>query len=496
MNRALLAAFFLAACSSAPELANPSGSSSAPTKTASSNAASSKNPEFDARFTGKTLRFDYFHSGTATEEHVGLDRLRLEGPWPGSRTHLVDDALDLGVYRFRVVDPATSKTLFSRGFSSIYGEWASTGEAKKSFRTFHESQRFPEPKSEVKLVLEKRQPDGSFSEIHAETVDPQSRFVDRSPITPRGKVFAIQESGPPETKVDLLVLGDGYTAAEEPKFEKDAKRLVAILLATEPYKSHRSDFNVRGLSVPAAESGISNPRKGVWHDAPLGCSFNAFDTDRYVLTFANERLREAAAQAPYDALLIVFNDRKYGGGGIYNLWATCAADSEQAPYVFVHEFGHSFAALADEYYSSQVAYEDKNPQGHEPWEPNVTALLDPSKLKWADLMEKTTPLPTPWDQKGYDEIDLAYQAKRKKMIDEKASEEATEALMREVGQSTGPRLASEKFSGKVGAFEGAMYEAKGLYRPEIDCIMFTRNPKTFCRVCARAIERVIETYTR
>jgi hypothetical protein len=232
----------------------------------------------------------------------------------------------------------------------------------------------------VKLVLEKRKPDGSFAEIHTESLDPKGRFVDRSPVTPNGKVFAIQESGPPATKVDLLVLGDGYTAAEEGKFEKDAKRLVEILLSTEPYKSRRNDFNVRGLAVPAAESGISNPRKGVWHDAPLGCSFNAFDTDRYVLTFANERLREAAAQAPYDALLVVFNERKYGGGGIYNLWATCAADSEQAAYVFVHEFGHSFAALADEYYSSQVAYEDKNPQGHEPWEPNVTALADEAEV--------------------------------------------------------------------------------------------------------------------
>ena len=469
----------LAACSASPALST----SKAPARDA-----------FDERFTGRTMRYDYFHSGTATEEHVGLDRIRVEGPWAGSRTRLVGD-LDLGVYRFRVVDAASSDTIWSRGFASIYGEWETTGEAKKAFRTFHESQRFPEPKAEVRLVIEKRKPDGSFAEVHAETVDPRSRFVDRSAVTPRGKVVAIQESGPPETKVDLLVLGDGYTAGEGAKFEADAKRLVEVLLGTEPFRAHRNDFNVRALAVPAAESGISNPRKGVWRDAPLGCSFNAFDTDRYVLTFANERLREAAAQAPYDALILLFNERKYGGGGIYNLWATCAADSEQAPYVFVHEFGHSFAALADEYYSSQVAYEDKNPAGHEPWEPNVTALLDPAKLKWADLVEKATPLPTPWDQNGYDEIDLAYQAKRKKMIDEKASEEATEALMREVGKTTGPRLAGETYSGKVGAFEGAMYEAKGLYRPEIDCIMFTRNPKTFCRVCARALERVIASYT-
>jgi hypothetical protein len=449
--------------------------------------------DFDALFTGKTLRFDWFHSGTATEEHVSPDRFHLEGDWPGSRIHLVDDT-NLDKYRLRVVDPANAETVWSRGFSSIYGEWETTGEAKQGWRTFHESQRFPEPRGPARLVLEKRGEDGAFHEIHATAFDPSSRFVDRSATSSRGEVLTIFENGDPARKVDLLVLADGYTAAEKDKFRGDAARLVGVMFDTEPYRTHKGDFNVRALFLPGAESGISNPRKGVWRDAPLGCSFNAFDTDRYVLTFANEKLREAAAQAPYDALIIVFNDRKYGGGGIFNLWATCAADSEQAPYVFVHEFGHSFAGLADEYYSSQVAYEQFNPKGIEPSEPNVTALLDPASLKWKDLVLVDTPLPTPWDQAGYDRIDLDYQAKRKKMIDEKASEEATEALMREVGRTTGPRLSSEKFAGRVGAFEGALYEAKGLYRPEVDCIMFTRNPKTFCRVCARAIERVIASY--
>ena len=462
-------------------------------------------PDFDTLFTGKTLRFDWFHSGTATEEHASPDKVRLEGDWPGSRTHLVDDS-NLGEYRFRVENTGDSDTasslssllahhtIWSRGFSSIFGEWSTTGEAKKGWRTFHESQRFPEPKGLVRLVLERRGHDGNFREIHSEYLDPESRFVDRSPITRRGEVVPIFENGDPAKKVDLLVLADGYTPAEQQKFLDDAKRLVGVMFDTEPYKTRKSDFNVRALLLPAAESGISNPRKGIWHDAPLGCSFNAFDTDRYVLTFENEKLRDAAAQAPYDALILLFNDRKYGGGGIFNLWATCAADSEPAPYVFVHEFGHSFAGLADEYYSSQVAYEDLSLKGVEPWEPNVTALLDPAKLKWKDLVAAATPLPTPWDQAGYDEIDLAYQAQRKKMIDEKASEEATEALMRETKATTGPRLAAEKFAGKTGAFEGAMYEAKGLYRPEADCIMFTRNPKSFCKVCARAIDRVISMY--
>jgi hypothetical protein len=307
-------------------------------------------------------------------------------------------------------------------------------------------------------------------------------------------VLTIAAQGEPATQVDLLVVADGYTAAQKGEFEADLRRLSAVLLDTEPFRRHRQSFSVRGLFVPTPASGISNPRKGVWRDGAFGLAYNAFDSDRYVLTYEDRTLREAAAQAPYDALILLFNERKYGGGGIFNLWATCASDSEQAPYVFVHEFGHSFAGLADEYYSSQVAYEDLTKPGVEPWEENVTALLDPKALKWRDLVAAGTPLPTPWGQKAYDELDVAYQAKRKALIDEKASEEASEALMREIGTKTGPMLRGEPHFGKVGAFEGALYKAKGLYRPEADCIMFTRNPKTFCLVCERALERVIRLY--
>ena len=448
---------------------------------------------FDASFTGQCLRFDYVHTGTAREEHVAYDKLRLEAEWPGSRVHLVDDT-NLGKYLFEVVQPATKTVLWSRGFASIYGEWETTGDAKEHWGAFEESQRFPEPKASAILRLSKRGNDGAFHEIYSTTIDPASRFVDRAPIAKRGDVLTIFENGAPATKVDLLVVAEGYRAEDRDKFESDAKRLVGVMFETEPYKTNKTKFNVRALHVPSAEAGISNPRKGVFRDAPLGSSFNAFDSDRYVLTYENQRLREITAQVPYDALILLVNERKYGGGGIFNLWATVTADTEPAPYVFVHEFGHSFAGLADEYYTSQVAYESFNPAGVEPWEPNVTALLDPAKLKWRELVEASTPLPTPWGQKTYDEADLVYQAKRKKLIDERAPEEASEALMREVKVTSSAMLHAEKWFGRVGAFEGAMYEAKGLYRPEADCIMFTRNPTSFCRVCRHALENVIRLY--
>jgi IgA Peptidase M64/Peptidase M64 N-terminus len=452
-------------------------------------------PSFDELFTGATLRFDYDHAGTAGEEHVCPGGVRLEGPWPGSRTRLVDDT-NLGRYLFEVVDRRSNRVVYSRGFASIYGEWETTGEAKRGWRSFEESQRFPEPRMEVQLVLEKRGDDGAFHEIFSTALDPAGRFVDRSPITPRGDAFVLFETGPPAGKVDLLILSSGYPTALGLKFKADVDRLVRALFDTEPFSSHRSDFNVRALFVPSAEAGISNPRKGVWRDDPLGLSFNAFDSDRYVLTTANHELRELAAQVPYDGIVILFSDKKYGGGGIFNLWSTCAADSSEAEYLFVHEFGHSFAGLADEYYSSQVSYEDLQPPGVEPWEPNVTALLDPAALKWKDLVDPGTPLPSPWDQARYDKVDVEHQARRAALRARGAPEEEAEALFDEVRRETQPLLEAEPLFGKVGAFEGAMYQGKGLYRPEVDCIMFTRNPKSFCRVCRRAIERVIATYTQ
>jgi hypothetical protein len=451
-------------------------------------------PSFDARFSGSTLRLDYVHCGTAQQEAIALLGYRLEGEWAGSRTQWVDRS-DTGKYRFRMFDKATGSELYSRGFASIYGEWETTGAAKQGWGSFQESQRFPEPRASVFLALEKRAADGRFAEFWRTELDPQSRYVDRSALAAVGEVITLRENGPSAKQVDLLIVADGYTAQQRNKFVADAKRLSNILLATQPFARHAQRFSVRCLFVPTQEGGISNPRKGIWKDSAFGLSFNAFDSDRYVLTYEDQTLRNAAAQAPYDALILLFNERKYGGGGIYNLWATVASDTEPAPYVFVHEFGHSFAGLADEYYSSQVAYEEFNPAGVEPWEPNATALLDPAKLKWKDLVDPSTPLPTPWNQALYDSVDLEYQKQRAEAIAAQASEERNEELMREIKAQTAALLANEPYRGKVGAFQGSMYEAKGLYRPEVDCIMFSRNPTSFCRVCERALERMIRMYT-
>lgn len=453
-------------------------------------------PVYDTFFTTNTLRLDYYHSGVAREEHISLDEVRLEGPWAGSKNQLVD-ASNLGKYLFEIVDAATNQVIYSRGFASIYGEWETTGEASRGvWRSFHESQRFPEPKKPFQFVLKKRKDDGTFTEIYSIRVDPQSRFVNRAPVVPTGTSWTVFENGDPSVKVDILILSDGYTAAEKEKFHQDARRLTDAMFKTEPFKSRKKEFNVRAIDLATAESGISNPRKGVWRKGALGLSFNAFDSDRYVLTYENKTVREIAAAVPYDAILMVFNDRKYGGGGIFNLWATVSAATAPSEYVFIHEFGHSFAGLADEYYTSSTAYEEYIPPGVEPWEANITALLEPGKVKWQHLMEKDTPLPSSWNKEEYDQFDLGMQKRREQLVATKASDEEYEKVFAEVKKATTPMLNGNKLFGRVGAFEGAGYVSKGMYRPQIDCIMFTRNDVPFCKVCEEALNKTIDMYTK
>lgn len=441
----------------------------------------------------RTLRLDYFHTGNATTELFSVDRVVLEPlPWPGSLAKTLDES-NLGKYLFEVRDLASNRMLYSRGFASIYGEWETTAEARSANRTFHESLRFPTPGAPVQIILKKRTPTNAFREIWTTEVDTRSIFVDTSKPPSPGPLLEIERNGDPLTKVDLLILGDGYTAAERTKFEADARRLVAALFTTSPFKERRKDFNVWGICPPANESGVSRPSTGIHRSSPIGATYDAFGSERYILTFENRAFRTVAQFAPYEFVEILVNGRTYGGGGIHNLYGTVAADSGEAPYIFVHEFGHHFAGLADEYYTSPVAYTPATVKV-EPWEPNATAMLDPKELKWKDLVPPGIPIPTPWLKEEYDNQSREYQTRREKLRAENRPEEEIEALFRENRAMEEKIFAREKYSKQPGAFEGAIYEAKGYYRPELDCIMFTRTTE-FCTVCRRAIERVIDLYS-
>jgi hypothetical protein len=439
-----------------------------------------------------TMRVDYFHTGGQGAEIYSVDRVVIEPlPWPGSLERAVDDT-NLGTYRFEVRD-AAGRLLYSRAFDSIYAEWATTAEASTSHRTFGDSLRFPAPAGPATITLQERNTDQVFATVWQLKVDPADPFIDRSPPAKQA-LITIERNGVSPDKVDVLLVGDGYTAAEcADKFRPDAERMVAALFRHEPFKSRRKDFNVWGLCPPALESGISRPSTGIYRRSPVGATYDAFGSERYVLTFDNRALRDVASWAPYEFVTILANGKTYGGGGIFGDMSTVAVDSDWADYVFVHEFGHHFAALADEYYTSPVAYE---PETHivEPWQPNVTAMLEADRLKWRGLMQKSTPLPTPWPKEEFEAREREFQARRKQIRAEGRPESDMSALFREEQAYTTRVLGAARYANQVGAFQGANYDAQAYYRPQIDCVMFTRDEVPFCSVCRGALDRVIDLY--
>lgn len=440
-----------------------------------------------------TLRLDLYHTGTRGSEIFAVHELVREPlPWAGNPDRPIDDS-NRGEYLFEVIDPDDGAVLYSRGFSSIFEEWQSTGDALGRHRTFHESLRFPAPEGPVEIRILRRDENNAFGEIWRTAVDPDDMLVNRAPPARRGELIAIQERGDPAHKVDLLILGDGYTAAEMDRFEADARKGAEALFAVSPFRERRDDFNVWALAVPSNESSVARPSSGLWRDTPLGTRYDAFRSERYVLTFENRAFRDIAAHAPYDAVEILVNNETYGGGGIFGLYSTASAGSVWAGYLFVHEFGHHFAGLADEYYTSPVAY---SPQRYvvEPWEPNVTALTDPATLKWAGLATAATPVPTPWPKTPYEKYMRAYQAERAQLRRAGRPEAEMDELFRRAQAFSEALFAEAPHRDGIGAFEGAYYAASGYYRPALNCLMFTRHP-AFCAVCEAAVAEIIDLYT-
>jgi IgA Peptidase M64. len=451
------------------------------------------NVDFKTYFTDKTMRLDYYHTGNEKREHFAIDQVMNDGVWSGSETQLIDK-LELGSYFFEVVDKASNILLYSRGFASIFGEWQSTPESKSVWGTFSESLRFPWPLKSVIVKLKKRDGNNKFETIWITTIDPTSRQVNPAEIKHTEKVDIIANNGAVGNKVDIVILGDGYAKTEMEKFRSDAKRLSSALLGVEPYRSRIKDINIYAVETPAEESGVTMPHHGIYKRSPLSTHYSSFDSERYVLSYDNKTIRNVASSVPYDFMVILINERTYGGGGIYNLYTTVAADNRFSSYIMIHELGHHLAALADEYYTSSVAYETPKIIV-EPWEPNITALLDKNNLKWKDLVTKGTPIPTPWNKEQFDKYGYHVQKTRDSLRATHVAESVMEDLFLNQKKMEVQLFDSEKYKDVVGAFEGAGYVAKGLYRPQIDCIMFTRHEK-FCKVCQRSISNVLDEYTR
>jgi hypothetical protein len=464
--------------------------------------------DFNADFVDATLRVDLYHVGNAREELFTLDRAYRQGIWAGSRTHLLDP-FGYGAYLAEIRDASSGRLLFSRGFDSYFGEYRTTAPAEAGRRrTFEESILAPYPRRKVRLVIQRRERDGRLTPVFNDEIDPAGIEVNRESPSGGVTVVPVVSHGDPHAHVDIAIVGEGYTASEEGKFRSDLRHFAKVFFAQEPYASLEDHFNVSGVLKPSTESGCDEPSRGVWKDTAVGASFDALGSERYLLTEDNRALRDIAAHVPYDAVMIMVNQARYGGGGIYNLYSVFTTDNQWSDYVFLHEFGHSFAGLADEYYTSSVAYNDFYPKGVEPDAPNITALLDPGHVKWGELVKPGTPIPTPWEKADFDAMDRAYQKVREELNGKIATamrtgapaaqvdelKEEAEQLSREHAEKVDAYLAKSAWTGVVGAFQGAGYASEGLYRPMLDCIMFTKGVKPFCAVCQRAIADVIRTY--
>ncbi|MBK7212107.1 MAG: IgA Peptidase M64 [Bacteroidales bacterium] len=451
------------------------------------------NVAYSDYFAGNTLRLDFFHGGNMKEEKFSVDQVVSDGAWPGSKTQLIDK-LELGLYFYKVVDKQSHVLLYSRGFASIFGEWQTTPEADSVWGTFSESIRFPWPLKPVIVILEKRDADNKFQPVWSTEIDPSSRQVTNAENPEKFNSTVIFENGPATEKLDLVILGDGYTAAEMAKFRKDATRLTDALFSAEPFKSRKADFNVRAVETPTMVSGVCKPHHNVYKRTPLSVHYSSFDSERYALSYDNRAIRDAAAAVPYDFTIILVNEQTYGGGGIYNLYTTVSADNKFADYIMIHELGHHMAALADEYYTSSVAYEVPEIKV-EPWETNITALFDKDKLKWKDLLTPGTPLPTPWNKEEFDKFGYTIQKTRDSIRAAQLPESVMEDLFARQMAGEDAYFAKEKYREAVGAFEGAGYTAKGLYRSQLDCIMYTRH-MVYCKVCQRSLGNVFDQYVK
>lgn len=403
--------------------------------------------KFDEFFRNQSMRFDFLLGGNSIEEKVYPEQIKKEPFWGGSKKNLTD-TFNYGNYRFRIFDEESDSVLFCKGFSTLFEEWQSTAEAKKRDKTFYQSAIFPFPKNKIRLEIDSRQRDGSFKTIYQTAINPDNYFIlNEKPA--KFETFSILNNGKPENKVDIVILAEGYTAAEMQKFKDDAKRVTGYVLDSEPFKSEKEKFNVTAVLTPSLESGTDIPGENIYKNTCFNSTFYTFDVSRYLTTSDMKPILDAAANVPYDQIYVLVNTERYGGGGFYNFVSVCTADNELTKEVFLHEFGHGFAGLGDEYYNSQVAYEDFYNVKIEPWEPNLTTLVN-FDSKWKNMVAETVEIPT-------------------------------------------PRTA--KYENTVGVFEGGGYMSKGIYSPAIDCRMKSNTPQKFCPVCTESIKKVIRFYT-
>jgi len=404
--------------------------------------------QFGKYFENKTCRVDYFHSGDAYDEYYELDEVILENKWFGSRKNLIDD-FDYGNYKFNVLDSTSGKLIYSKTYSSLFLEYRSTEEAKNQCGNYTESVVFPLPKETFIVEFYSRGKDLVWSKKHEILINP----ADPNAIRENNRsstLYTVHFSGKPKKKLDIAFVPEGYTRDQMQKFRSDCDKFAKYILECEPYNDFRKKINIWGIVAPSEEEGTDLPGDSIWKNTLLNTNFYTFGSERYLTTSDYKTVRDAVSGVPADFIVILVNHEKYGGGGIFNFYCVATTDNEYSDFLLVHELGHSFAGLGDEYYTSEVAVQDFYDLSREPWEPNLTSLVDFGS-KWESMLPSGTPVPTP---------------------------------------------DTEEYRNQIGVFEGGGYVAKGIYRPYIDCTMNVRKYNNFCPVCSKAIEEMIRFYSK
>lgn len=391
--------------------------------------------QFSDYFIDKTLRIDYTFSGDAAHQSIYLDQLNQLPRWYGKRSHLAELPVE-GNGQLTVRDHHTQQVIYRHSFSTLFQEWLSYPEAMTVQRSFENVFLVPMPKdtADITVTLFNNRREVMATMTHQVVpTDILIRHLGEHGITP---YTVLQQPADTNRCIRIAYIAEGYRPEEMEIFRNDAVEAAEALFSHEPFKSRREAFSIVAVESPSEESGTSEPAKGIWKQTALQSHFDTFYSDRYLTTLSLKRLHDWLAGVPYEHIIVLVNTNKYGGGGILNSYNLSMTHHPQFKPVVVHEFGHSFAGLADEY-----AYETEDipmyPHDVEPWEPNITTQVDFAS-KWQDMT-------------GTD---------------------------------------------GVGLYEGAGYSLKGVYRPTEDCRMRTNENPTFCPVCQKAINRLIDFYTK
>lgn len=406
--------------------------------------------QFDDFFENKTLRTDYIFTGDAHKQEVYLDELSALPQWAGRKHHLNELPL-AGNGEITMKDKASGQVIYRTSFSSLFQEWLGEEEATRVKKGFENSFLLPFPKKEVIVTVELKNAHHQVCASLTHEVRPNDILIHQrgnARITPHRY---LHQSGNLEDCIDVAILAEGYTEAEMDLFYKDAEATCEALFNHEPFKKLKNRFNIVAVASPSEDSGVSIPGQNEWKSTAVSSHFNTFYSDRYLTTSRVKSIHNWLAGIPYEHIIILANTDTYGGGGIYNSYTLTTAHHPMFKPVVVHEFGHSFGGLADEYAYTE-APSPLYPYHIEPWEQNITTLVD-FESKWKDMVPEGTPVPTP------------------------------------------VKTDKDEIFTSVGVYEGAGYTLKGIYRPVTECRMKINEAPAFCPVCQRALERLILFYT-